>query len=259
MLVSILVWSAAGALGGVFGALVYNKTKNNNARIITTVVVMVGLQALMMPFARTWEAERATDQALNSIPMYVSLKKIDPETYSAVRDVMIKGLKSRKNKDELYAESSRILLAKLPKIIRVTSNEAAIEYLAALQVQLRNMYGETCYALLFPATGVENARAVQSMSKADKELALSAMNSVVTAAARAPQAPPPEYETLPGSALVSARLLEHGSDLKLLSRTDLNANEKGKVCEVTKTMVAAIGDLPESERGIVIRSAFGTN
>ncbi len=262
--ISVGLAGACGALAALIAiGLVRNYKTKRGLYTLVFVISFVVLNAIAKAFIlsplKEWEDDRTIRAKLNEIRMYQLLEKHDLQTYEQIVLNMKTGLRLGESDVQITARVRDIMASIYDKYAAHASDQTLIGFVDTLVHQLTVLAkadGDACYRYLFPQqTG--GIRMSEYFSAQQQAQDLNTIAKLVESAIETRAPIPTEAEVAEDLERIFAKLqAQHGERVLELQNPLAPDVDKAAVCALTISMYQTILDMPEINRGAVLRYLF---
>ncbi|MDO5686301.1 MAG: hypothetical protein Q4G42_02765 [Neisseria sp.] len=178
-----------------------------------------------------------TQQELDQIEVFRTLKSKDRATYDAIAATIYRNVEQNQSFDTTVWQAIQALDASLQKYIVRTSDTALRNYLNALTIQLKTLRAHDpnlCYHILYQPQGrLEEMNKVLQQSRRQEQAVMSALNQVILD--YDPARPlPSEAETQIYLEATFLKISEkYGADAGMLANPTAPGTDKAKLCDMS--------------------------
>lgn len=258
---TIIIYAIVGAIAGAFGFLFSKITKANSKteNTISGIFVGIGIVAcnlIIMPAYNEWKSLKV----LENIPLYKTIKEVDPEEYKSISAELKKAVKEKKNSEYILTKVRPVITKLIKKHSPYASDQSLINYMKINIEEIRQVGGKTadgCYQMLFP----EIYGSIQISNFVDKKIAeqdLEALNEVLKSAkTRQKQTAIDSADLEKNYEKIMKELLpKFGKDLVILENLNAKDVDKKKGCEISIAIMESMLNLPTKDAAGMIRNLF---
>jgi len=199
------------------------------------------------------------EKTLLEIPVYRTIQRYDPETYTKIVEAMRTSIKRGDSRSK-FITLTRIQISKLMvRYLPYASDDAIIEFTKAIIAEMNHLgikSGNLCYAYLFPqeSNPIDISR---YLSKELQQARLISLDKVIETGATNPQILPPEDQVLPDLDKVIDELFKkYGNDVSLLEHLESPHIDKAKVCTLSSALYEETLKLPRKEGVNLLRYLY---
>jgi hypothetical protein len=203
------------------------------------------------------------DNQLQKIPMYVAIKRVDPEAYRNISAALIDAHKLGRSTAELIASTFPYISKLSKKYLPVASDEAVITTAQLIVIEteaIGSKSANACYDFLNPHAGSQPVILTEYINQQTQELDLSTTAAVIETGATNPQRVPTEKEVSPLLKKVIGKLAKRYSATELGALTDPSSPgiEHEKVCRMASALYREVLILPARDAARLLRFLFAT-
>jgi hypothetical protein len=209
------------------------------------------------------DTEEELDKEFQKIPVYVTIKRTDPEVYSKILASSLDARRLGKSEAELAASTREYLSALFKKYLPLASDGsviAATELAVTEAEAIGKKSADACYDFFYPRPGSKPLIMSEYLPVEVQTRDLSTTASVIETGSTAPQPIPAEKEVSPPIKAIINKLSRSypAGDIEALANPDSPAVSHETTCRMLTTLYRQVLALPPKDAVRVLRFLFAS-
>ena len=236
--------------------------ETNKAKYYTIFIAVIGAliafkNIYVEPKYEEWRNITSIDNELEKIEPYATLKTTFPEDYNKIKEVLMNSLKAKETRQEAYLKGRPVLMAIIMSKMKMASGEALTGFAQSLVNTATYYYGKGQPDFAFDI--IYNQKNLhrdwhKSLPKEFAEAEAANYRQLLMSAA--------ENKIRNTDKIKAEKLIEgiavelyseHGDDVQLIQTPLDHPDKKAKIAKITIDFYSKILELPDADRGIVLR------